>query len=255
MDKKSAVLLLDGAVILRRDNEVARLPFCHELPADIIENHDFTLGSSAVAGEWPRQTPLPAGFEAVELRASYAAIPHEHYRLAAKGAELLYWLSHNRWCSSCGEKMERASEISLKCPSCSREIWPSPSPAVLVLVLKGEQALLVHTKSFSRPFYGLVAGFVETGESLEEGVVREVREETGLKIKDVTYFRSQAWPFPFNLMVGFTARYDSGEIGEGDGELSDARFFSRGDCPPIPTMPSLARVIIDAWLTGKLPAD
>ena len=133
-----------------------------------------------------------------------------------------------------------------------REYFPQLSPAVVVLVTKGEEALLVHAANFKRPFHALVAGFVETGETLEECVAREVREETTLEIEDIRYFGSQSWPFPHQLMLGFTARWREGEVRFADGELTSGGFFRRDALPELPTPPSLSRAIIDAWIEGKL---
>ena len=122
----------------------------------------------------------------------------------------------------------------------------------MVLVTKGEEALLVHAANFKRPFHALVAGFVEAGETLEECVAREVREETTLEIEDIRYFGSQSWPFPHQLMLGFTARWREGEVRFADGELTSGGFFRRDALPDLPTPPSLSRAIIDAWIEGKL---
>lgn len=122
--------------------------------------------------------------------------------------------------------------------------------AIIVLVHKGEEALLVKAKSFRRDFYGLVAGFVETGESLEECVRREVHEETGLTITNIRYFGSQPWPYPMGLMVGFHADYESGDIALIDGELREAAFFRRDNLPTIPEKLSMARMLIDSWVDG-----
>ena len=108
--------------------------------------------------------------------------------------------------------------------------------------------LLVHAKNFKTDFYGLVAGFVETGETLEEAVHREVMEETGIKIKNVTYFSSQPWPYPSGLMVGFNADYVSGELRLQRSELSKGGWFSKNNLPTIPEKLSIARMLIDAWL-------
>ena len=138
------------------------------------------------------------------------------------------------------------------CPSCGREYFPQLSPAVVVLVTKGEEALLVHAANFKRPFHALVAGFVETGETLEECVAREVREETTLEIEDIRYFGSQSWPFPHQLMLGFTARWREGEVRFADGELTSGGFFRRDALPELPPPASLGGAIIDAWIEGKL---
>ena len=146
--------------------------------------------------------------------------------------------------------MNYASEISLKCESCGREIWPQLSPAMVVLVTRndGNEALLVHAANFKHAdVHALVAGFVETGESLEQCVAREVKEETSLDIGNIRYAGSQSWPFPGQLMVGFTAEYKGGEIRLADGELTSAGWFTRENHPPLPSQPSLSRRIIDLW--------
>lgn len=191
---------------------------------------------------------------AVELRESWRFLSEEHYRAAAKGAELLYWNRHTRYCQRCGAPLRRHTEISKICTGCGFEVFPAMAPCVIVLVTRGEgkeeEALLVHARNFRRPFFGLVAGFVETGESLEECVAREVMEETSLEIEDIRYFGSQSWPFPTQLMIGFTARWKSGEIRFADGELTEGGFFRRDSLPPLATPPSIARRLIDAWINN-----
>ena len=141
--------------------------------------------------------------------------------------------------------------ISKRCTECNDEIWPQLNTAIIVLVRRGEEALLVKAKNFRRNYYGLVAGFVETGESLEECVRREVREETGIEITNIRYFASQPWPYPMGLMVGFNADYVSGDIRLIDGELRDAAFFTRDNLPAIPEKLSMARMLIDNWVEGN----
>lgn len=206
--------------------------------ADLISAASYEASARGVNGEW------------IGLRDSYAAAGEEIYLKAAKAAELHYWDDSSQYCPACGAINVRAGEIMKRCPDCGREIFPQVSPAIIVLVRRGDEALLVHARNFSRPFFGLVAGFVETGESLEECVAREVREETGLEVGNIRYFGSQAWPFPSQLMVGFTADYVSGEVRFADGELTEGGFFSRDSLPLIPGLPSIARRLIDAWLKG-----
>ena len=144
--------------------------------------------------------------------------------------------------------MEWASPISKRCTQCGEELWPKLSTAIIVLVRKGEEALLVKAKNFRRDYYGLVAGFVETGETLEECVAREVMEETGLRVTNIRYFGSQPWPYPMGLMIGFQADYVEGDIALRDGELREAAFFRRDNIPAIPGKMSMARMLIDDWL-------
>jgi NAD+ diphosphatase len=194
---------------------------------------------------------LPEGFEWVDLRASFHLLPHATYQQAGKASELLYFDTHHQYCSCCGGTMQWNTPISKCCQQCEREIWPQLNTAIIVLVHRGDEALLVKAKNFKRNYHGLVAGFVETGESLEECVCREVREETGLAITNIRYFGSQPWPYPMGLMIGFHADYVSGEIALVDGELSEAAFFSRDNLPAIPDKMSMARMLIDDWLMKK----
>lgn len=188
--------------------------------------------------------------EWVELRAAWQRLGDKKWNMAAKEQQLENFRSANRFCSCCGSSMKTASAISLRCTACGREIWPALSPAIVVLITRndGEEALLVHAANFKhKDVHALVAGFVETGETLEECVAREVMEETSLEIDDIRYAGSQSWPFPGQMMIGFTARYRSGEARAADGELTSLGWFRRNNLPPLPSLPSLSRRIIDAW--------
>lgn len=144
--------------------------------------------------------------------------------------------------------MRMDTDISKKCTQCGKEIWPQLATAVIVLVHRDDKVLLVHARNFRTAFYGLVAGFVETGETLEEAVHREVREETGIEITNLRYFGSQPWPYPCGLMVGFNADYVSGEIQLQQSELSEGAWYDKDHLPTIPEKLSIARKLIDDWL-------
>ena len=197
------------------------------------------------------QEALPEGYVWMDLRESYHHLPERTYIKAGKASELLYFDYQHRFCGICGGPMEWASAISKRCTRCGEELWPKLSTAIIVLVRKGEEALLVKAKNFRRDYYGLVAGFVETGETLEECVAREVFEETGLKVANIRYFASQPWPYPMGLMIGFQADYVGGDIVLRDGELRDAAFFTRDTIPAIPGKMSMARMLIDNWLDAS----
>jgi NAD+ diphosphatase len=126
--------------------------------------------------------------------------------------------------------------------------YPRISPAVIVLVRKDDEALLARNARFPLPFYSTLAGFVEIGESLEQTVAREIREEAGIEVKDVRYFGSQPWPFPHSLMVGFTARWAGGELRADEREILDARWWRADALPQVPPPLSIARRLIDAWV-------
>lgn len=192
-----------------------------------------------------------SGLRLWDLRDAYAVMPHNLHVLAGKAAELLYWDGHSRFCSKCGALMQRHTEISKICTACGEEVWPQLQTAVIVLIERDGKALLVRARNFRRPFHGLVAGFVETGESLEDCVRREVHEETGLEIRNLRYFDSQPWPYPIGLMVGFRADYASGTLRLQEEELIHADWYTADKLPDIPSLPSLARKLIDAWINEQ----
>lgn len=188
-----------------------------------------------------------------DLRASFDVLPWDEYRMAGKASQILTWDRDSKFCPRCGVPTRQVAPIAKRCPVCGREIYPRISPAVIVLIKRGEdEVLLVHARNFRGTFKGLVAGFLEPGETLEECVRREVMEETGLAIKNLKYFGSQPWPYPSGIMVGYSAEYESGTIKLQDEELSTGAFYHRSCLPELPKKLSIARRLIDAWLEGKI---
>ena len=187
-------------------------------------------------------------YEMCPLRQSYYKLPIELYLKAGKCAELLYWDRNTRFCGVCGGPMKFHTDISKRCENCGKEVWPQLATAIIVLIHRGDEVLLARGRNFKSDFYGLIAGFVETGETLEEAVRREVMEETGISIKNIRYFGSQPWPYPSGLMVGFNADYESGELHVQREELKKAGWFHRNHLPKIPEKLSIARKLIDNWL-------
>lgn len=190
-------------------------------------------------------------FEMCGLRPSYYKLTPELYQKAGKCHELLYWDSNTQFCGVCGAPMKMHTEISKRCTNCGKEVWPLLGTAIIVLIHRGDDVLLVQARNFRHDFYGLVAGFVETGESLEEAVHREVMEETGITIRNLRYFGSQPWPYPCGLMVGYNADYVSGDIHLQKEEISKGSWFNRNNLPTIPEKLSIARQIIDDWLESS----
>ena len=182
------------------------------------------------------------------LRKSFHVLPPEDYQLAGKCAELVYFHQNSKFCGVCGGEMRWQTEISKQCCECGKELWPSLATAIIVRVKRDDKILMVHAHTFRDRHYGLVAGFVETGETLEECVEREVWEETHLRITNIRYFASQPWPYPSGLMVGFTADYLSGELELQKAELSDGGWYSKDNLPYLPDPSSIAYRLIMDWV-------
>ncbi len=188
------------------------------------------------------------GYEFIGLRQSFYHLSMAMYLKAGKCQELLFWDQNTQFCGVCGAPMKMHTTISKRCTACGKEVWPQLATAIIVLIQRGDEVLLVHAKNFKTDFFGLVAGFVETGETLEEAVRREVSEETGIEITNIRYFGSQPWPYPCGLMVGFNADYVSGDIHLQKSELSKGNWFRYDNLPRIPQKLSIARKLLDAWL-------
>lgn len=189
----------------------------------------------------------PAGFEFIELRATFGLLNKELYAKAVKCAELLHWHEHTRFCGVCGAPMTLQTSISKRCGACGNEIWAQVTPAVIVLISRGDEILMVKAHNFTGNYFGLVAGFVETGENLEETCIREIKEETGLEVKNFRYLMSQAWPYPSVLMVGFTAEYVSGELKLQQSELAAGGWFNINSLPALPPPAGAAYKMIEAY--------
>lgn len=250
------VFYKDLLLIKKGDNNLCSIPLGKDLPVAICKTykiHNVTLPSGATVQTVAIDNPFPKTPQWVMcgLRSSYNYISLNDYQAAGKAYQILYWDKHSRFCPVCGTETEQHTDIMKKCPQCGYEMYPPIAPAIIVLVQKEDEILLVHAHNFKGTFYGLVAGFLEAGETLEQCVQREVFEETGLRIKDITYFASQPWPYPSGLMVGFTARYESGEIKLQEDELSAGAFYSKEKLPEIPQKLSIARRLIDWWLEQK----
>ena len=191
----------------------------------------------------------PPGWEWQETRALLGAFTPAQMHAVSCARELHWWQSRNRFCGCCGTPtVEVPEERAKKCPSCNALFFPNISPAVIVAVTRGDQILLAHNRNFRPGMFSLLAGFIDPGETAEQAVIREVREEVGIEIGDLRYITSQPWPFPNSLMLGFRAHHVSGELVVDGKEIEQAGWFTRKRLPEIPRVGTVARLIIDRWL-------
>lgn len=248
------VFCKDDLMLQRQTDGTYTIPLQEEPPTEIrpwTTILNITPLDDIEVKAYSIDTPItdhPA-YEMCPLRQSYYKLSQPLYLKAGKCAELLYWDRNTKFCGICGGHMHFHTNISKRCEMCGKEVWPQLATAVIVLIRRGkDEILLARARNFRSDFFGLIAGFVETGETLEEAVKREAMEETGIRIKNIRYFDSQPWPYPSGLMVGFTADYESGEIHVQREELQKAGWFHRTNLPKLPEKLSIARRLIDHWL-------
>ncbi len=189
------------------------------------------------------------GTEWVGLRLAYGKFDYEMFQIYGGARHLLLWAENNRFCGRCGNPMAlKSDERCFLCPSCGFTSYPRISPAVIVSIEKDGKLLLARSGRFPGGMFSVLAGFVEPGESLEECVRREIKEEAGIEIKNIRYFKSQPWPYPDSLMIAFTAEYADGELSIDANELVEAAWYGPDELPVIPRKFSVARALIDHFV-------
>jgi NAD+ diphosphatase len=205
-------------------------------------------GRPAFAMEVEADAPDPLPFAFEPLRGTFGTLDEGAWLIAGRAAMIVDWDRSHQYCGHCGHQTYYLeTERAKRCPNCGLVAYPRVSPAVIVLVERGEQVLLARSVHQRSGMYALISGFVDAGEDLVEAVERELQEEVGIAVEDVRFFGSQPWPFPHSLMVGFTAQWKSGEIHIKPDEIAAAQFFAPDDLPPIPPRLSIARKLIDYY--------
>ena len=172
-------------------------------------------------------------------------VPDPVFAAYGRALQLLAWRRDHQFCGRCGGPTDLGdSGRAMACSQCGHACYPRLSPCAIVAVTRGDQILLAAAKGRRAAFYSTLAGFIEPGESAEEAVAREVREEVGIEVDNIRYFASQPWPFPGQLMLGFHAEYAGGDIRLDDEEIEDAGWFSRDNLPPVPPAASISGQLI-----------
>ena len=243
-------------LLLKESDNGHRIPSAEDLTqiklAPIRSQYLGALDDRACyAAELPDENQVLDGFHLKGLRETFGQLEEELIWIAGRANQLVDWSRNHQFCGQCGHPTEdRSQERAKICPACGLINYPRLSPAVIMAVVKGDRLLLASNKRFKSGFYSVLAGFVEPGETLEECVAREIKEEVGISVKNVRYFGSQPWPFPNSLMVGFLADYAGGEIKADPSEIADAGWFTADNLPSIPPKITIARHLID-WFVGK----
>lgn len=189
----------------------------------------------------------------IPLRKAFELIGIDWYVAAAKAHSILNWDKNHQFCGRCGNTtIHKPGTFERVCPVCGLSLYPRISPSIIVLIRNGDKILMSRSPHFPPGAYGLIAGFVEAGESIEDAVHREVREEVDIKIKNLRYFGSQYWPFPDSLMIGFTADYASGEIKIDANEIEAADWYDYNNLPGRPSSSvSIAGKLIEQYLRER----
>lgn len=227
-----------------------QLPEVEKLASDLpLHQNDHVIARDLLENE-----AIPEGYQLVPIRDLIQSWSTTEFLQASRAVQLLEWRRNHKFCSHCGHVTEiHSKEYAMVCPACSYHQYPRVQPCIITIITKGDNEVLlaksVHNKS---NMYGLIAGFVEVGETLEEAVQREAFEEVGLKLKNIRYMSSQPWPFPSNLMIAFHAEYDSGEIQLQVEEISEAQFFRFDQLPEIPFKGSIAHAMIMQIIENKV---
>jgi NAD+ diphosphatase len=244
-------------LLVRLKNPGGKVPLLEKGPTELgmIPVRTQFLGfldeRPCFSAELPRDATPPEGWVFHGLRRLFGVLDEETYGVAVRAKQVVLWDRTHQYCGQCGTPTRTMEEERAKlCPQCSLLSYPRLVPAVIVAVTRDDRLLLARAQRFPDGFYSVLAGYVEPGETLEECVQREVREEVGIEVRNIRYFGSQSWPFPHSFMVAFTAEHADGELRPDPVEIADAGWFSRADLPWIPEKISIARRLID-WFVDS----
>jgi len=225
-----------------------------EMPAPALRKQYLGhLDSRACyAAEVSQDSAVPGSLYYRNVRDLYGILPDYELALAALAVRVIDFDRTTTFCGQCGAetRMSRIERAKI-CDRCGLITYPRTSPAIIVLVRNGDTILLARSPRFPPDLFSIIAGFVEPGETLEEAVHREVKEEVGIRISNIRYIDSEPWPFPHSLMLGFIADYTGGEIAIDNNEIVAAGWFDRNHLPVLPSPMSISRALIEYWISGK----
>ena len=243
-------------MLMKEENGGGRIPSLTDvsgLRKNLMRTHGIGRldGKPCYASEVPQEVSAPQGMTFQGLRSLLGSPDEEIFSVAGRAFQYLDWDRTHQYCGRCGGHTEPSlDERARACPACGLISYPEVTPAIIVAVTRGREILLARSRRFQGSFFSVLAGFVESGETFEECVKREVMEEVSITVDNIRYFGSQPWPFPHSLMVGFTAEYAGGKISIDDREISDAGWFAAEALPEIPRTGTIARRLID-WFCNN----
>ena len=229
----------------------------YDLPKVERLEHDLEIAPQIIARDLQDAEKIPDGLQLIPIRQLLQFWNKSQFEQASRAIQLLEWKRNHRFCSHCGHATQaHRQEFAMVCPSCKYHQYPRVQPCVITVITRGEdEILLAKNAKNTNGMYGLIAGFVEVGETLEEAVRRETLEEVGIEVKNIQYLASQPWPFPSNLMIAFKAEYAQGNLTLQEEEISDADFFKFDQLPKIPFKGSIAHAMIMHVIHGQTVAD
>ncbi|MFK7862902.1 MAG: NAD(+) diphosphatase [Pseudohongiellaceae bacterium] len=238
LTKDDRFVVFFGDRLATRNNEFI---WCLDDVESIISDRDdlIYIDEAGAASYYLLQVKTdPSEFLAASLQSLRSLLFSQSelaFTIAGKAAQLIDWYNSHRYCGACGTETKNHSEQrAVICESCKRHYFPRINPCAIMLVVDGDHILLARSARFKSNFFSCLAGFMEVGETAEETVAREVKEEVGVEIENIRYLKSQSWPFPSQLMLGFIADYKSGEIIPEPGEIEEANWYHVNDLPNVP---------------------
>jgi NAD+ diphosphatase len=231
-----------------------KIPFINDLTdvniSPIRTQYFGTLnGNPCYCAELLPGIDIPEEMDFFDLYSSYDMLDEDIFLIAGRAIQIVNWDKNHQFCGKCGSRTKNLeNELAKICKECEFISYPRISPAVIIAITKKDKILMAKHSYGLKNRYVLIAGFVEAGETLEECVKREIMEEVGLKVSNITYFGSQSWPFPNSLMIGYTAEYESGEIDVDGKEIVDAQWFDVNSLTPMPSKMSISSELIEWYL-------
>ncbi|MBV9575940.1 MAG: NAD(+) diphosphatase [Gammaproteobacteria bacterium] len=246
----------DHLAFIKNDHDYA-LPTSHEAFSASSLLRKYALGllnqATCYCAEIESAAPMPTAISFIPLRKAFELLGETRYSMAVKAYSIINWDKNHQYCGRCAHVTEhQAGRFERLCTACGLSLFPRISPSIIVLIKKADHLLMARSPHFPPGAYGLIAGFLEAGENIEEAIHREVLEEVGIRIKNLCYFGSQAWPFPDSLMIAFTADYAAGELMIDHQEIEMADWYRFDNLPGRPSSSvSIARKLIDHFIAEQ----